>query len=145
MTLPAVPPISWNEICAEFGLNPATAVWPNDFYGKGGAPSSGILGFQDFLGRTAVSFNPPAGTYADDAIGAVVFTITSNVPATWTWSRTGTGTGSITSGSVASSITFEVNAGAGPQQQGIFTVSATAQGVTANYTITLTADSSGGG
>lgn len=52
MTLPASGVITWEDICAEFALNAASAVFPTDFYGLGGAPASGILGFQDFYGRS---------------------------------------------------------------------------------------------
>lgn len=51
MTLPASFPISWQQICNEFGLA-YTSSWPSAFYGKGGAPASGNLSFSDFLGRS---------------------------------------------------------------------------------------------
>lgn len=51
MTLPASFPISWQQICDEFGLA-YTSSWPSAFYGKGGAPASGNLSFSDFLGRS---------------------------------------------------------------------------------------------
>lgn len=51
MTLPGSGPISINDIAAEFGL-PNNSPFPDAFYGKGGAPSSGPLSFADFYGRS---------------------------------------------------------------------------------------------
>lgn len=52
MTLPLAPPITITQIAAEFSI-PATSIFPGAFYGLGGAPASGVLGFLDFLGRSA--------------------------------------------------------------------------------------------
>src|SRR5690349_9191535 len=75
MTLPASGLISLAQIIAEFGLA-ATAKFPSDFYGLGGAPAAGTLKFSDFYGRSGfVSFtqdydggaiNPPAGATSFD-------------------------------------------------------------------------------
>ena len=64
MTLP-VGTKTWDQICAEFGMNPRTAVWPADFYGKGGVPSSGPLSFADFDGKSNVQpvYDLPSGSW----------------------------------------------------------------------------------
>lgn len=146
MTLPAAPPISWTQICAEFGLNPATAVWPASFYGKGGAPGSGALSFADFLGRSAappVTFNPVAGNYYVDDGGisqTVNFAISASQAVVWTWTRTGTGTCNVVSGNSAVTITFTQTAGLN-DRTGTFTVSANGQ----TWTVTLSTTGGGGG
>lgn len=121
MTLPASGTITWGQICTEFSLNPVTAVWPTNFYGLGGAPAAGNLGFADFYGRSAAagSFTPVPGTYTywdNGQIGggaggsALITSIGGSVA--WSYSISGfAATPSISSGSSAASISFNVPAG----------------------------------
>ncbi len=60
MTLPTAGPISLGQITSEFGL-PANSLFPNAFYGKGGAPSSGSLSFGNFYGRGVGGAAPALG------------------------------------------------------------------------------------
>jgi hypothetical protein len=90
-------PITWANLCTEFSLNPLTAVFPASFYGKGGAPASGTLGFQDFVGRSGGgSYTPTPGTYSytDNGLtngnpGSSVTVTSISGSVAWTWSFTG--------------------------------------------------------
>jgi hypothetical protein len=123
VTLPAVPPISIAQIAAEFGLA-ATAIFPTAFYGKGGAPASGVLSFFDFLGRSA---GTPTGlvdifTTSCDAIAFGAGTANANYVLNasgagsgsgvtgWTWLLSGTAAAyevfaTLTSGTLSSGTT----------------------------------------
>lgn len=153
MTLPASGTITWNQICTEFSLNPVTAVWPTNFYGKGGAPASGNLGFADFYGRSAGgAYTPVPGTYTywdDGAIGggpggsALITSVSGSVA--WSYTISGfAATSSISSGSSAASISFSV-----PQGTGIgvrtSTITLTQGANTWNLTVKATGADSGGG
>lgn len=115
-------PITWANLCTEFSLNPLTAVWPASFYGKGGAPASGSLGFQDFVGRSGGgSYTPAPGTYSytDNGLtngnpGSSVTVTSLGGSVAWTWSFTGSASlsGSLTSGSSGASIAFNLPAAA---------------------------------
>lgn len=61
MTLPATGAINLSQIAGEFGLA-TNSTFPAAFYGKGGAPSSGVLAFSDFYGRSGA---PPIGSTGD--------------------------------------------------------------------------------
>lgn len=131
-------------MCLEFGLNPNTAVFPRDFYGKGGAPAAGALGFQDFVGRSGgvsgAVFAPVAGSYSDENAGSANYTISCNQAVVWTWSRTsGTSGGAdIASGTSATSITVSVSATATISRSATFQIQASGQ----TWNVTLTADAS---
>lgn len=136
-------PITWQHLCAEFSLAENTAVFPRDFYSKGGAPSSGTLSFQDFVGRSGGSaFTPMGGTYSDADSGTSVgglgssYTITSNSgPVTWTWTKTSgsaSASSTISNGGSASSITFNLPGTTGTSSSATFTVSAGGQSWTVN-------------
>lgn len=97
MALPASGEITFAQICAEFGLNAATAVWPASFYGKGGAPSSGPLSFADFYGRAGVSVTiNPATSYSEGAtsVGNASHTVvvTGGVASSYNWAPVDGGT-----------------------------------------------------
>jgi hypothetical protein len=115
-------PVTWSNLCTEFSLNPTTAVFPASFYGKGGAPASGTLGFQDFVGRSAgaVSYTPNPGTYSftdNGAIGggtgASASITRTGGSAVWTYTISGTNAGlvnaSISSGGSAANVTFSLS------------------------------------
>lgn len=141
MTLPASGPITWNQICDEFGL-PHSSVWPRDFYGKGGAPSSGALSFSHFYGLSgSAAFQPMGGAYSDDEIGTASYTITASSPVVWTWTKTSgiAGTANVASGSSASSITFSVSGTPSATKSQTFNVSAGGQ----SWTITVTGEATG--
>lgn len=91
MTLPASGAISVNDICAEFGLSNNTP-FPAGFYGLGGAPASGPMGFADFYGRGrsptfSLSANRTSMFLNGYNLGQTA-TITSNVPTTFSFSGT---------------------------------------------------------
>lgn len=95
-------------------------------------------------------FSPGSGTYADDAVDLCEMTLTCTTAAVWTWSKSGPGYGTVASGGSATSITFGVASsprggleGGTNTESATFTVSATSHGVTATYTIHLTALGSG--
>jgi hypothetical protein len=123
MTLPASGNISWNDICVEFSLNPSTAVWPASFYGKGGAPGSGSLSFNNFYGRSAAAaYNPMPGTYTFEdngingagGLGASASVTRNAGSAVWTYVISGANIGavspSIGSGGSAATVTFNLAA-----------------------------------
>lgn len=138
-------PVTWNNMCAEFGLNPNTAVFPGNFYGKGGAPGSGTLGFQDFVGRSGglgLTYSPAAGTYSNEQTGAASYTITCNQSVVWTWTRT-SGTGgaitdqndaAFTSGGSATSLTVSISGTTTITRSATFSI--TSGGNTWNITVT---------
>lgn len=152
MALPASGTITWQQICTEFSLDPSTAVWPTNFYGKGGAPASGALSFADFYGRSAGagSFTPVPGsyTYQDNGtstgtgIGASVSVASNTGAVTWTWSATGSAAliASLTSGSSGVGITFQLPSAAGTtNRQAVVTLTSGAN----TWTLTLKASGEG--
>jgi len=88
MTLPSSGPITLFQIADEFGLA-HNSVFPTAFYGKGGAPSSGVLTFTTFYGRSNYSLSAPrtsisvTGLSASDSV-----IITSTVATTFTFTGT---------------------------------------------------------
>lgn len=139
-------PITWYNLCAEFGLNVQTAVFPRDFYSKGGAPASGTLGFQDFVGRSGgagTSYSSPNGSTLTDTetdnLSTVV--ISANKTVTWTYTMTsGTATGttiSVPSGSSANSIQFDLAAPIHTSKSVTWSVSANDGTATTSWTVTL--------
>lgn len=157
MTLPASGAISFFQICDEFGL-PHTAVFPRDFYGKGGAPGAGTLSFADFYGRSSVTFDLAPGNYSATDVDFIGMSIIASVPVVWTWTKTpslGRGS-SATPASGGSATEFDCScqslAGAhfsDPTQPNgaTFNVTATVGGQQYNWTITLncTGGTAGGG
>lgn len=125
-------PVTWTNLCAEFGLNPATAVFPQDFYGKGGAPSSGSLSFQDFVGRSGMTFTPAPGDYTQGAPfnSGASWGINSSAAVTWSYDAGGA---SVSGGGTSTSITFSVL----KSQEAFITVTATWSGGSANWTVDL--------
>lgn len=154
MTLPASGNINWNQICAEFSLNPATAVWPSSFYGKGGAPASGALSFSNFYGRSAGSaFTPMPGTYSynDNGVttggsGASATVNTSGASVVWTYTISGTNAGlvsaTLASGGSATGISFNLPANHTAQTARSATVTLS-QGAN-TWTLNLTCTGDGG-
>lgn len=143
MTLPASSAISLQDAATEFGIS-APIILPDSFWGKPGMPVSGAITLpNDFWGKSNVTFSHASGTYSDFKLddGAASITITCNVDATWTWSKTGSTVGhsaSIASG--GSGTTFTVSqtppvGTSGGVRSSTWTVTATAGGVTRNYTL----------
>lgn len=153
MVLPASGSISWQQICAEFSLNPATAVWPTNFYGKGGAPASGSLSFSDFYGRSGGgTYTPAPGSYTYNDNGAVgggpgasAFITSNSGSVPWTYTISGFGaTPSISSGSSATTISFSVPSATGTASRNS-TVTLNQGGNTWTLTMHATGQDSGGG
>lgn len=147
MTLPTAPPISWTQICAEFALTATTAVWPRDFYGKGGAPASGNLSFADFLGRSGLTYSPNPGSYSDDEVGTATYTVYASAAVVWTWSRTAGTAGAVTdqngaaftSGGTANSLTFTISGTTTVARSSTFSVQSGGN----TWTITVTGEATG--
>jgi hypothetical protein len=76
MTLPLSGPISLHAIADEFAIARSTP-FPSGFYGKGGAPASGVLTFSDFYGRTGATLSASASPDLCTGSGSLA-TITSN-------------------------------------------------------------------
>jgi hypothetical protein len=155
MTLPASGTITWQQICAEFGLDPSTAVWPASFYGKGGAPASGSLSFANFYGRSGTpgSFTPPPGSYTywdngtSTGLPGASVTVTSLTGAvTWTYTTSGSGalTASLVSGGSGASITFNLPSAAGSVDRNA-TVTLNVGGSAWTLTLRATGEDAGGG
>lgn len=92
MTLPASGAISLSQIAGEFGLA-TNSTFPAAFYGKGGAPASGVLRFGDFYGRTG---SPPIGSTGDVYLSG--------------FSQSGTSTITCAAGKTIASITLQSGA-----------------------------------
>lgn len=133
MTLPASGSISWNQICAEFGMTPGASVWPRDFYGKGGAPSSGNLSFSDFYGRSNVTFNPVPGSYFNNGLNGSSLGVSASKAVVWTYSITGSATATVVSGGTAAGITFSNSKG----QSASINLTATVDGQSYSWDLTL--------
>lgn len=143
MTLPAAPPLSIAQIVTEFGIA-TPAVFPRDFYGKGGAPATGALSFSDFLGRSNVAFSPTPGDYSASGSGSAGFTVDASVPVVWTFTKDATVTASVASGATGTEITFTITA-TGVEKTGNVTLTATLNGSTFEWTISLDATGRIGG
>lgn len=141
MTLPASGPLTRTQIRTEFGLA-STAIWPNDYFGLGGAPSARPLKFSDFHGRSgfnpATNFSQPPGTYN---ISAAPFTIMSANPAVvWTFSYTGhTVDFNISSGDASGQITMDMGTNnTFSVWSATVTVTGTYAGVDYHWTVNMT-------
>lgn len=145
MTLPASGALSVGAINTELGraAGATTSLGETATRNLAGVPS-GAVRFSDLYGQTngapPPTFSPLAGSYTDGDDGTNTFTITCSAPAVWTWTRTGSslGTANVASGGTASSITFSISTTT-VDRTSTFTVTGTSGGVTARYTINLTA------
>lgn len=159
MALQTSGPISLGNVQTEFGgTNPAAmseyyaggANVPSGATGTNGAvPSSGTISMSKFYGTVKTAFTPAGGTSAGSPQALSDFgtynaseTISCTTPAVWTWTRTGStnATASVSSGGTATSITFNLNTTGFNYRQSEFTVSATSNGITRYWTVTLTAE-----
>lgn len=109
--------------------------------------ASGTISLSNFYGKANVSFTPDGGTSA----GAPVYlsdlqlfsnqasvTISCNQSAVWTWTRSGTfGTASVATGGSATSISFVMSSSSTNFRSTVFTVSATAGGITRYWSVQL--------
>ena len=158
MPLQTSGPLKFSEIQTEFGG--ADPIAMSEYY-AGGAnvpsstsgtngviPTSGAINVSKFYGTSDVVFSPGGGTTAGapEALGdfagypnTASETITCNQTATWTWTRSGStqGGASIATGGTGTSITFTLPSSASVFRQTIYTVSATAAGLTRYWTVTL--------
>jgi len=90
MTLPASGAISLNQIADEFSLA-HNSVFPTAYYGKGGAPSSGVLTFTNFYGLSAFSLSAPRTSISASGYSATdSVVITSTVDTTFSFTGTTT-------------------------------------------------------
>lgn len=88
MTLPASGPISLNQIAAEFNIANTTP-FPSGFYGRGGAPGSGALGFADFYGRSGFTLSTTATSLTASTVNQTrTATVTSSISTTFSFSGT---------------------------------------------------------
>lgn len=137
-------PVTWTNLCAEFGLTPSTAVFPRDFYGKGGAPSSGSLSFQDFVGRSGLTFTPGPGSYFKqgpfNSPGSMG--VSANQAVVWTYTKDGTINASQASGISSTGINFSTT---DKTTQGNISLTATYGGQSYFWDITLVGGNSTGG
>lgn len=159
MTLQTSGPIKFSEIQTEFGgSNPISlseyyaggAYVPGGASGTNGAvPSSGSVAMSKFYGTVKTAFTPAGGAssgspqaLSDLGTLSASITISCTTTATWTWSRSGDtdGSATISSGGSATSITFNLNTTGFTYKQSTFTVTATSNGITRYYTVTLTAE-----
>lgn len=160
MTLQTSGAIAFSQVQTEFGgSNPISlseyyaggANVPSSTSGVNGAvPSSGAISMSTFYGTSDVAFSPGGGTSAGtpEALsdfstypGTASVTISCNQSATWTWTKTGTGgTASVASGGTDTSITFNLTSSNSIPRSALFTVSATAAGVTRYWTVDLSTE-----
>lgn len=141
MTLPGSGALSLNDIIAEFGLA-SDATFPTEFYGLGGAPSSGALSFSDFYGRSNVIFTPDGGSVGASGLGGASYTLTCNKTATWTFTYTGSPNGSSNplSGGAGTSIIFTIFTDGSTTESGVWHVTGVSGNVTRTFTVSLTAN-----
>lgn len=158
MTLQSSGAISLSQIQTEFGgANPigmseyyaGGANVPGSTSGVNGAvPASGAISVSKFYGTSDVAFTPSGGASAGSpqALGdfatypaTATETISCNQTATWTWTRSGStqGGASIATGGTGTSITFTLPSSNTANRNTVYTVSATAGGLTRYWTVTL--------
>ena len=159
MTLQTSGAIKFSEIQTEFGgANPISmseyyaggANVPGSTSGVNGAvPASGTISMSKFFGTSDEAFSPDGGTSAGSAVPLIDFgqlnasvTITCNQSATWTWTKSGTGgSASVSSGGSATSITFSNSTTTfGGFKEAVYTVSATAAGITRYWSVTVSVE-----
>lgn len=145
MTLPSSGAISMGQIRDEFGFGNPFAI--NSMYGRNSSPtaipSSGALAFSLFYGKSnvaPVSFTPAGGSYSRTAQGVVNYTLSCSTTALWTYSATGLVTSNLNSGQSGGSITFSLSSAGATPRSGSVTVTGSANGVSASYTLTLQAN-----
>lgn len=158
MTLPGSGPLTRTQIRTEFGLA-SSAIWPDDYFGKGGAPSARPLKYSDFHGRSSAPiFDFAPGDYTGDTSGTWTdnlgpseagITIHSNIVVPWTYTITGTGLSSTSyspapSGASASSFSVFMGNSTTTAKSIDVTVSCTYNGVTYNWAFHFVASRAGG-
>jgi len=91
---------------------------------------------------SAVTFTPPAGSYEAEGYYQVQYTLACSLATTWTFSLPSGVTASVANGGSATAVSFTLTSGSAskPLARTVqFAVTGTANGVTANFTITLIA------
>lgn len=148
MTLQSSGAISLGNVNTELGRsNTATISLGETAVRTLAGVSSGAIALSSLYGKSNVSFSPAGGSAGspqaldDFAIfpTAASVTISCTQSATWTWTRTGDtqGGATIASGGSGTSNTFSLNPSNTVARETIYTVSATAGGLTRYWTITL--------
>jgi hypothetical protein len=109
--------------------------------------ASGPISLSNFYGKANVAFTPDGGASAGAAVALGDFkifpdqasvTIECNQTATWTWTRSGTfGTASVASGGSSTSISFVMSSSNTNFRSTVYTVSATAGGITRYWSVQL--------
>jgi hypothetical protein len=109
--------------------------------------ASGSISLSNFYGKANVAFTPDGGTSAGSPVylsdlkifsDQASVTIECNQSATWTWTRAGSfGTASVASGSASPSISFVMSSSSTNFRSTVFTVSATAGGITRYWSVQL--------
>lgn len=140
MTLPSSGPLSISQIAAEFGVA-LPCVFPRDFYGKPGIPSSGPLILPDsFYGKSNRYFSPDGGSISRYGATFVSVTLIGYPSAVWTYTGGGTGSSvSIASGGNSGTITFQLSAPPLTFRSAEWSVQGVIGDLVRNFTVSLTA------
>ena len=148
MTLQSSGAISLGNVNTELGRSSTAAISLGETAVRALAGvSSGAIALSNLYGKSNVSFSPVGGTSAGTAQalsdlttypGTASVTITCNQSATWTWTRSGSfGNASVTNGGTGTSITFSMSSSNTAFRSTVYTVSATAGGVTRYWSVQL--------
>lgn len=171
MVLQSSGAISLSDIQTEFGgVNP---IGINEYYAGGtyvlagtvgypggvstSIPSSGAISFSNFYGASAltVTFTPAGGSTSGSPVAlsntqvdtAATITVSCSTSATWIYARTSgtTGAANVANNTSSSSITFTLNIPpAGGVRTASWTLNGTAGSITQYWTISLSAENTGG-
>lgn len=150
MTLQSSGAISLGNVNTELGRSSTAAISLGETAVRTLAGvSSGAIALSSLYGKSNVAFTPNGGTSAGAPVALEDFgtlsaskTISCTQSATWTWTRTSGTSGSVNvvSGGTGTSITFSLSTTGFTYRQTVWTLTATAGGITRYYTITLTAE-----
>lgn len=148
MPTPSTGPISLGDVNVELGKASTTniSMGNSDVRALAGV-ASGTISMSDLRGKSNVSFTPAGGDSAGSPAVINIYdptfatiTITCNQTAVWTWTRNpNIGTCNVASGGSATSITMGLTPAPvnGTYRSTAYTLSATANGVTKYWYITL--------
>lgn len=137
-------PIAMSEYYAGGGNVPSGASGTN-----GAVPSSGTIAMSKFYGTVKTAYTPDGGTSAGSPVTlsatgtlSASKTISCTTSAVWTWTASGDSNYAVTpaSGGSSTDITFQLSTTGFTYRQTTFTVSATSNGITRYWTVTLTCE-----
>jgi hypothetical protein len=143
MTLPSGTTIAVSQVRDEFGMgNPVSF---SQLRGKGAAPGAGPVSLSNLWGAASVSFSPPGNDVGNSGTGLAQITLSCNRDAVWTWSANAPASfsASLGSGGTASSITFAVSSNVNADRVATIDVTATVNGISKSWHVTLTAYGNG--